>query len=193
MLDVFAATFADKLNAINNTDPSSPPAPPSPALFTTNDGVTTTGITAGNISVSSAWYADAGTLTKTSASAPLGEENDKILAMIQLFNDKTIDFDGASVSGPTVTTYTGGIVSFHPNLGITLGIDKSTVSNLSATYKLNVENLDSYRQSVSGVDENEEAANMLMYQKAYSAAARILTAMDEMLDLLVNRLGTVGR
>jgi flagellar hook-associated protein 1 FlgK len=187
MLDVFAATFAEQLNTINN------PLGTGDDLFETNDG--TTIITAGNIAVSAAWYADAGTL-KTSSTGSLGEENDNILAMIQLFNDKNITFNGRDVLGNypmTPPPYTGSILSFHTSLGVTLGIDKSTVSNLSATYKLNVENLDSYRQSVSGVDENEEAANMLMYQKAYSAAARILTAMDEMLDLLVNRLGIVGR
>ncbi|MDR1604607.1 MAG: flagellar basal body protein [Gracilibacteraceae bacterium] len=190
MIDAFAQTFANELNGIN-TNPTPPPT--WPALFTTDDGVTTTGITAGNISVSTAWNADAGALKTTAVATPLGEENDKILEMIALFDSKNINFSGTDISGTPITLYTGGIVSYHANLGVTLGIDKNTVSNLSATYKLNVDNLDSYRQSVSGVDENEEAANMLMYQKAYSAAARILTAMDEMLDLVVNRMGIVGR
>ncbi|MDR0434718.1 MAG: hypothetical protein LBH21_06610 [Gracilibacteraceae bacterium] len=181
MLDVFASTFAQELNGINAL--ATPPGPP---LFTDASGISATGITAGNITISNAWRADAGALQKTSAAAPLGEENDLILSMIQLFDSKTIAFNGTTVGGTPTTVYTGGMVSFHSNLGVTLGIDKNTVSNLSSTYKLNVENLDTYRQSVSGVDENEEAANMLMYQKAYSAAARILTAMDEMLDLVLS-------
>jgi flagellar hook-associated protein 1 FlgK len=35
--------------------------------------------------------------------------------------------------------------------------------------------------------------NMLMYQRAYEGAARVMNAVDEMLDTLVNRVGTVGR
>ena len=34
---------------------------------------------------------------------------------------------------------------------------------------------------------------MLAYQRAYEGAARVLTAIDEMLDVLINRTGVVGR
>jgi flagellar hook-associated protein 1 FlgK len=34
---------------------------------------------------------------------------------------------------------------------------------------------------------------MLRYQRAYEASARVVTAMDDVLDTLVNRLGLVGR
>ncbi len=34
---------------------------------------------------------------------------------------------------------------------------------------------------------------MLAYQRAYEGAARVLTALDEMLDTLINRTGVVGR
>jgi flagellar hook-associated protein 1 FlgK len=43
------------------------------------------------------------------------------------------------------------------------------------------------RQSVSGVSVDEEMANLVKGQHAYSAAARIITTVDEMLDTLVNR------
>ena len=35
--------------------------------------------------------------------------------------------------------------------------------------------------------------NMVKYQHSYAACARVINAMDEMLDLIVNRLGIVGR
>jgi flagellar hook-associated protein 1 FlgK len=53
--------------------------------------------------------------------------------------------------------------------------------------------LEQRRQEVSGVSIDEEMTNLLRYQRAYEAAARVLTAADELLDLLVNRLGTAGR
>jgi len=49
------------------------------------------------------------------------------------------------------------------------------------------------RESVAGVSLDEEAANMAKTQKAYQAAARILTAYDDLLDLVINRMGLVGR
>lgn len=49
------------------------------------------------------------------------------------------------------------------------------------------------RESVSGVDIDEELTNMVMYQRAYEGAARMLTAVDQALDTLINRTGLVGR
>jgi len=45
----------------------------------------------------------------------------------------------------------------------------------------------------SSVDLDEENVNMLTFQKAYQGAARVMTAVDEMLDTLINRTGIVGR
>ncbi len=45
----------------------------------------------------------------------------------------------------------------------------------------------------ASVDLDEESVNMLAYQRAYEGAARVLTAIDEMLDTLINRTGIVGR
>jgi flagellar hook-associated protein 1 len=53
--------------------------------------------------------------------------------------------------------------------------------------------VDSSRESVSGVSLDEEMTNMLAYQHAYSAAARMITAVDETLDTLINKTGLVGR
>ncbi|HAM26411.1 MAG TPA: flagellar hook-associated protein FlgK [Microbacteriaceae bacterium] len=43
------------------------------------------------------------------------------------------------------------------------------------------------------VDMDEENVNMLTFQKAYQGAARVMTAVDEMLDTLINHTGIVGR
>lgn len=47
--------------------------------------------------------------------------------------------------------------------------------------------------SQASVDLDEETVNMLAYQRAYEGAARVMTAIDEMLDVLINRTGVVGR
>ena len=53
--------------------------------------------------------------------------------------------------------------------------------------------VDAARDSVAGVNIDEEMTNMLSYQHAYSAASRLVTTIDEMLDQLINRTGVVGR
>ncbi|WP_434019626.1 flagellar hook-associated protein FlgK [Microbacterium suwonense] len=49
------------------------------------------------------------------------------------------------------------------------------------------------QRSVAAVDGDEETIDLLTFQSAYQAAARVLTAIDESLDVLINRTGIVGR
>ncbi len=53
--------------------------------------------------------------------------------------------------------------------------------------------VDAARESVAGVNIDEEMTNMLSFQHAYAAAGRLVTAIDETLDVLINRTGVVGR
>lgn len=52
--------------------------------------------------------------------------------------------------------------------------------------------LEDQRASVSGVSLDEELTNMLRFEHAYAAAARVLTAVDSMLEHLILRTGRVG-
>lgn len=49
------------------------------------------------------------------------------------------------------------------------------------------------RMSVSSVSLDEEMTNMIQFQHAYNASARMITLQDEMLDKIINGMGTVGR
>jgi flagellar hook-associated protein 1 FlgK len=57
------------------------------------------------------------------------------------------------------------------------------------TQNLVMKQLKDMRQSVSGVNMDEELANMIKYQHGYAAAARFVTTMNSMLDTLINRMG----
>lgn len=48
-------------------------------------------------------------------------------------------------------------------------------------------------ESLSGVSLDEEMTNMIKYQHAFGAASRFITSIDEELDVIVNRMGLVGR
>ncbi|WP_144478054.1 flagellar hook-associated protein FlgK [Cytobacillus oceanisediminis] len=60
----------------------------------------------------------------------------------------------------------------------------------SSTLKQAVENK---RQSVHSVSLDEEMSNMIQFQHAYNASARMITVTDEMLDKIINGMGVVGR
>ena len=49
------------------------------------------------------------------------------------------------------------------------------------------------RASQASVSLDEENVSLLTNQHAYQAAARVMTAVDEALDVLINRTGLVGR
>jgi flagellar hook-associated protein 1 FlgK len=46
---------------------------------------------------------------------------------------------------------------------------------------------------MSGVSLDEEMSNLLKYQHAYNASARVVNVLDSMIDTIVNRMGVVGR
>ena len=49
------------------------------------------------------------------------------------------------------------------------------------------------RMQSHGVSIDEEMVNLITYQRAYEAAARVMTTIDQTLDTLINRTGVVGR
>jgi flagellar hook-associated protein 1 FlgK len=59
---------------------------------------------------------------------------------------------------------------------------------LSAS-QLALQQLQDQRGSISGVSLDEEAANMVRFQNAYDAAARVVTTVNQMLETVIN-MGT---
>jgi flagellar hook-associated protein 1 FlgK len=63
-------------------------------------------------------------------------------------------------------------------------------ADVSEASRASAENL---QTSGASVDVDGEMTNMLSFQRAYQGSARVLTAIDSMLDTLINRTGMVGR
>jgi flagellar hook-associated protein 1 FlgK len=63
----------------------------------------------------------------------------------------------------------------------------------SQNIDLVIQSLQSQRDRVSSVSLDQEAANLIKSQRAFEAAARMATAVDEMLDRIINGMGLVGR
>ena len=69
-----------------------------------------------------------------------------------------------------------------------LGAQSQTAMNTVANHESALLATENRRQSVVGVSIDEEMANLIKYQHAYSAAARFVSTTDELLDTLINRM-----
>jgi len=49
-----------------------------------------------------------------------------------------------------------------------------------------LQQLQDQRGSISGVSLDEEAANLIQYQRAYDAAGRMVSTVNEMLDVAIH-------
>ncbi|NLK52177.1 MAG: hypothetical protein GX295_07000 [Syntrophomonadaceae bacterium] len=74
-----------------------------------------------------------------------------------------------------------------------LGVDTQEAKRMAQNQELLLQQIDALRQSVSSVSLDEEMTNMVKFGHAYNAAARLITTLDEMVDVIVNRMGLVGR
>ena len=70
-----------------------------------------------------------------------------------------------------------------------IGQRKAAVAQAVDTQHAIKEQVQAMRESVSGVSLDEEMINLTKYQRAYAAAGRVLTTVDELLQDLINRVG----
>lgn len=70
-----------------------------------------------------------------------------------------------------------------------LGVDVQQATRMKSGEDVLVTNLTNQRESISGVSLDEEMTNLVKFQKSYSAAARMVTMMDDMLNTIVNGMG----
>ena len=78
---------------------------------------------------------------------------------------------------------------FMKSLVATLGIDSQQSIRYSGNQGNLVKHIENRRLSDSGVSLNEEMADMVRYQHAYNASAKMIVTMTEVYDTLINRLG----
>ncbi|MEL7564390.1 MAG: flagellar hook-associated protein FlgK [Dehalobacterium sp.] len=80
------------------------------------------------------------------------------------------------------TKFAKNISAYFEKLGTAVKVAE-TQNEYEENMMAELENL---RASVSGVSLEEEVANMFMYQRAYQASAKLLSAVDEMLEAIIN-------
>lgn len=139
---------------------------------------------------------------------PLGVTADTISLNIEIDNDHSLI--AASTSGEVgdgsnalaiadllkvdkvMVDNTTTIDEFYRQIIGSIGTQVMEAQNQKQNYELLVQQLDNARQSVHGVSLDEEMANLVKYQHAYNAAARIINFIDQSLETLLNT-GVAGR
>jgi flagellar hook-associated protein 1 FlgK len=90
-------------------------------------------------------------------------------------------------------TAANGPDELYQELVVSLGFAIQAADQAAATQESLASSITSQIDTESGVSIDEEMANLIAYQRAYEAAARVLTAIDAVLETLINRTGVVGR
>ncbi len=103
----------------------------------------------------------------------------------------TVSFSALNTVGGMIKNTTGD--DYWAAIASGLGVQSQQAASMSENQSIILNQLENERQSVSGVSLDEESADLLKYQAAYNAAARFITVIDEQLDTIINRMGTVGR
>lgn len=88
---------------------------------------------------------------------------------------------------------TTSIQSYYQSVIGDLGVQGSEAIRMDTNSQTLLDSIKYNRDSVSSVSLDEEMSDMVKFQHAYNAAARAMTAVDEMLDKIINGMGLVGR
>ncbi|MGE7917502.1 flagellar hook-associated protein FlgK [Viridibacillus sp. NPDC093762] len=186
-LNLMANSFAEEFNKIHMGDGSTD-YPKGSDLYGKEGGeffVSTTAggtIDAGNITISKDIVDDPNKIV-ASDSAPGTPEPGNGKFALKLANMKFASL--AALGNTSVQTYFTGLIG-------QLGVDGQQASKMqysSETLQLAVLER---RASVSSVSLDEEMTNMIMFQQAYNASARMITVVDETLDKIINGMGRTG-
>jgi flagellar hook-associated protein 1 FlgK len=134
---------------------------------------------AGRIGVSKEIREDLRKIAASSSSSGVPGDGSSALKIAQLKQTKTM------YGIPPTGTYE----EFYRDIIGSLGIETQTAVSRLESHTALKNQLQNKIQEVSGVSLDEEAANMIKYQKIYQAAARFFNTIDEMIDTIINVVG----
>ena len=170
-------TLRTSLDSLANQIVTSVNAAYNPTSSPTGNFFNPSGTTAATISLS-------GSLSASNLSAGTGAagDNTTALAVAGVANQTFSTAGGDAING-TIDQYYSGAVT---NLGQTLSNVNNEVTNQNALLGL----ITSQRDSVSGVSMDQEMGNLMKYQSAYQASARVFSTIDVLLNTLITGTGS---
>jgi flagellar hook-associated protein 1 FlgK len=165
-LDTMAAQLITSVNALHTTGY---------ALDGSTGVAFFTGTGASDIAINAALVADPDGIAAAGAAGSPGDGSIALqVAQLQL--------------QPTLAGGTQTFDQYYGNMVSVLGADVNRAKGLATSGELLTNHLEAMRQSVQGVNIDEEVTNLNAAQHAYQAAARVISTIDEMLDTLINRM-----
>jgi len=102
------------------------------------------------------------------------------------------DGEGARAIADLANSNTGADTVYREMI-TTLGLDVQRRNTQLSIQDEILQQVELSRSGEAGVNLDEEMTNLIMYQRAYDASARFVTAMDEALSTIISGLGLVGR
>jgi len=114
------------------------------------------------------------------------DDTDKIAAA-------SLDVGGLHGGNATALASTGEVEDRYQRLVNNLGSEVASVKRLATNQAALTAQVDGNRDQLAGVNLDEEMVSLVSAQRAYEAASRVMTTLDDMLDTLINRTGLVGR
>lgn len=192
--DLFANSLAMELNKLNgveyNADGTVVQGTEQNALFTTNKG-DVTGFTAENIMISEGW-SNGSVKIKHAPDGAGSTANETLLKMIGIFSNTKVTIPYKDAAGQDQELETS-LFDLYSSLQNVVSIDKKSYEALLKNRQTVAGQAADLRDSVMSVNLDEEVMNIMRYQQSYSAASRMVTAFDQMLERLITNTGVVGR
>lgn len=202
-IDRIANAFAQEMNRIQTaTDANGTPMfinangrlePSTTPLFVTNDGSTPPPFTAANITINQAVVDDpklvatARVVVDPLATPPYDDTAVGNTGNMGQFNGlKDLAIPGLSNSTPVGAGQTLG--NFIKGLVSDVGSKIQSLNEAGTTQKNVLLQAANKRGAVTGVNLNEELTDLIKYQRAYEASARVFNAASELMQV-ISRLG----
>ena len=201
-LDKMAKGLALSVNAIHSGSMDSNIKDTTKTLdfFVASDGKDEAGISAKNISIN-ALILENPSFINTKENADAGEgDGSRALAIAQLQNTLlSISKIDSTTTRAQLCTFTNGstmslvsdtasgtkVESYFQDVVDKLGVEAQHAKRVVSNEEDLLNSLDLNRLSVSGVSLDEEMTNLIQYQKAYSANAKTITTVSDMLDIIL--------
>lgn len=203
--NMFAKALAFSVNAVHTgSDGTTANANVTNTLFFVNSSTSDeTGITAGNIAVNSVIMNNVMKINVSKTNTSGSTDGSRALAIADIkssllsiqgitnatdrktFINGVLDTDGmtlkSNVNGTTLDNYFKDTVD-----GV--GIQEQEAQTKVTNQETVLADFQQRRDSVSGVSLDEEIANLVQFQHAYQANAKIVSTIDELLDVVINGL-----
>lgn len=177
MFDTFVNTLATKMNELNGVGKE---------LFITSDGSAT--FTASNIKISDAWSKGEIHIKRSDNEADQSSANETILKMINFLSDEKQAEIG---TGTAAVKSEISLYEYYCDIQNTQAIEKKSTEALLKNRITVATQASNVRESVTGVNLDEEVMNLMRYQQSYNAASRLMTTMDSLIDKLINGTGVL--